>query len=60
MPPKKGHTTGNKIRVKTCNCFIEVINGNYEGKQKTGEYEESDTYISEKDNLKKTPFLGGK
>ena len=46
-----------KIKGNTYNCFIEALNGNYEEEQKTGEYEESDAYISVKGNLKKyLPF----
>ena len=37
--------------------FSETLSKNYEGKQKTGEYKESDTYISVNVNLKKhLPF----
>ena len=46
-------TTYDKIKGNTYNCFIEALNGNYEEEQKTGEYEESDAYISVKGNLKK-------
>ena len=39
-------------------CFIEALNANYEGEQKTGEIEESDVFISVKYNFKKhLPFL---
>ena len=38
--------------------FIEALNTNYEGEQKTGEIEESDVFISVKCNFKKhLPFL---
>ena len=47
------HTTGDKIEGNIYNCFVEALNGNYEGEQKTGEYEESNAYISMKGNLKK-------
>ena len=50
---ENSHTTEDKIKSNTYNCFIEALNGNYEEEQKTGEYEESDAYISVKGNLKK-------
>ena len=50
---ENSHTTDDKIKGNTYNCFIEALNGNYEGEQKTGEYEESNAYISMKGNLKK-------
>ena len=50
---ENSHTTEDKIKGNTSNCFIEALNGNYEGEQKTGEYEESNSYISVKGNLKK-------
>ena len=50
---ENSHTTKDEIKGNTYNCFIEARNGNYEGKQKTREYEESDVYISMKGNLKK-------
>ena len=50
---ENSHTTKDKIKSNTYSCFIEARNGNYEGKQKTREYEESDAYISMKGNLKK-------
>ena len=50
---ENNHATEDTIKGNTYNCFIEVLNGNYEGEQKIGKYEESDAYISVKDNLKK-------
>ena len=50
---ENSHITKDEIKSNTYNCFIEARNGNYEGKQKTREYEESDAYISMKGNLKK-------
>ena len=49
---RSSHTADDKIKGNTYNCFIETLNRNYEGEQKTGEYEESDAYISAKGNLK--------
>ena len=53
MPKKK--TTENKIKGNTYNCFIEALNRNYEGGQKTGEFEESDAKATSKNT-----FLFGK
>ena len=39
---ENSHTTEHKIKGNTYNCFTEALNENYEGEQKTGEYEESD------------------
>ena len=38
-------------------CFIEALNANYEGQQKTGEIEESDVFISVKNATLKSTFL---
>ena len=50
---ENNHTIEDKIKGNTYTYFIEALNGNYEGEQKTGKYEESDAYISLKGNLKK-------
>ena len=50
---ENSHTTEDKIKGNSYNYFIEVLHKNYEGEQKTGEYEESDVYISVKGNLRK-------
>ena len=54
------HTTEDKIKGNNHNYFIEALYGNYEVEQKTGEYEESDAYISVKGNLKNTFLFWGK
>ena len=54
------HTTEHKIKGNNYNYFIEALHGNYEVEQKTGEYEESDAYISVKGNLKSTFLFLGK
>ena len=48
---ENNHTIEDKIKGNTYTYFIEALNGNYEGEQKTGKYEESDAYISLKGNL---------
>ena len=50
---ESSHTTEDKIKGNTYNYFNEVLNGNYEGEQKTRKHEESDAYISVKANLNK-------
>ena len=50
---ENSHTTEDKIKGNTYNFFTEALNGNYEGEQKTREYDASDAYISVKGNLKK-------
>ena len=54
---ENSHTTEKKIKGNNYNYFIEGYYGHYKGEQKTGEYKESDAYISVKRNLKKhLPF----
>ena len=54
---ENSHTTEDKTKGSNYNYFIEALHGNYEGEQKTGEYEESDAYIFLKGNFKKhLPF----
>ena len=55
---ENNHITQSKIKGNTYTWFIEALTGNYEGEQKTKEYQESDAYISVKNNLKKYPFFG--
>ena len=52
------HTTEDKIKDKyTHISFSETLPEYYEGAQKTGEYEESNTYISVNVNLEKYLIL---
>ena len=57
---ENSHTTQDKINGITYNCFIEALNGNYEGEKNPGEYGESDAYISVKSNLKRNLSFGEK
>ena len=53
---ENNHTTEGKRKGNTYTYFIEVFTRNYEGEQKTREYEEFDAYISVKGNLQKHLF----
>ena len=40
---ENNYTIEDRIKGSTYTCFIEALTGNYEGKQKAREYEESDS-----------------
>ena len=50
---ESNHTTEDQTEGHIYTYFTEALTENYRGEQKTGEYEESDAYISVKSNLKK-------
>ena len=50
---ESNHTTEDQTEGHIYTYFTEALTENYRGEQKTGEYEESDAYISMKSNLKK-------
>ena len=50
---ENNHTTEDNIKGNTYTCFIVPLTGNYAGEQNTGEYEESDAYLSVTGNFKK-------
>ena len=57
---ENSHTTEDKIKGNTYNCFTEARNGNYEGKQKTGNMTNMTTKFLWKATSKNTSLFGKK